>query len=309
MKKSYWPTLVIFFLSFIWGSTWVAIQFGLESLPPFMFASMRFIVATVLVYIVMLVQKIPFPKDRYTWKVMIVIGIFQALDYMFVFWGEQYINAGLGAILFATMPFFVVIFNYFMAAKHEMTWVQIAGISVSFIGVVFIFGDDLSFTDKSIWGGLSMIFAAMSGAYMSVYAKLYSNHINPVANTFVQMLVSALGLGFLSLAFEPMQSFKLTLSGILAVLYLAGFGSALAFILYMWVIKKVSVIEASIIPLTTPIAAVVLGWLMRNEKFGMNVLTGGLLILAGVYMINVLATKLLTKNGKLPVEVLPTAEP
>ncbi len=309
MKKSYWPTLVIFLLSFIWGSTWVAIQYGLESLPPFMFAALRFILATVLVYLAMLFQKITFPKDRHTWKVMVVIGFYQALDYVFVFWGEQYINAGLGAILFATMPFFVVIFNYFMAEKHEMSWIQIAGITVSFVGVIFIFGDDLSLSDKSLWGGLSMILAAMSGAYMSVYAKLYSHHINPVTNTFVQMLVSAIGLGSLSLALEPARQFQMTLTGSLAVLYLAGIGSALAFILYMWVIKKVSVIEASIIPLSTPIAAVVLGWLMRNEQFGLNVFVGGALILAGVYMVNVLSSKLSGKNEKEDTEVLPTAEP
>lgn len=309
MKKSYLPTLVIFILSFIWGSTWVAIQFGLENLPPFMFATSRFVIATILVYAVMLVQKIHFPKDRHTWKVMVVIGFFQALDYMFVFWGEQYVNAGIGAILFATMPFFVVIFNYFMSPRHEMTWIQIAGITVSFIGVVFIFADDFSFTDKSILGGISMILAAMSGAYMSVYAKLYSDHINPVTNTFVQMLVSALSLGALSLVFESTRHFELTVNGTLAILYLAGFGSALAFILYMWVIKKVTVIEASIIPLTTPIAAVVLGWLMRNEKFGLNVFLGGALILFGVYMVNVLSAKLIPKSGETPVEVLPTAEP
>lgn len=302
------PTLVILFLSFIWGSTWVAIQFGLESLPPFMFATARFVIATILVYLTLLIQKIPFPKDRHTWKVMVVIGLFQAFDYAFVFWGEQYVNAGIGAILFATMPFFVVIFNYFMSERHEMSWLQIAGITVSFIGVVFIFADDFSFTDKSILGGICMILAAISGAYMSVYAKLHANHINPVTNTFVQMFVTALSLGMLSL-FEDMHRFRLTTNGVLAILYLGGFGSALAFILYMWVIKKVSVVEASIIPLTTPIAAVVLGWLMRNEKFGVNVFFGGALILVGVYMVNVLSARLALKNGRSPIEVLPTAEP
>lgn len=274
-----------------------------------MFATARFVIAAVLVYITLLIQRTSFPRDRHTWKVMIVIGLYQALDYAFVFWGEQYVNAGIGAILFATMPFFVVIFNYLMSERHEMSWVQITGITVSFIGVVFIFADDFSFTDKSIPGGICMILAAMSGAYMSVYAKLHANHINPVTNTFVQMFVSAFSLGVLSLLFEDIHRFQLTVNSTLAILYLAVFGSALAFILYMWVIKKVSVIEASIIPLTTPIAAVVLGWLMRNEKFGLNVFFGGALILLGVYMVNVLSARIAARNGKEQVEVLPTAEP
>ena len=274
-----------------------------------MFATARFIIATILVYVTLLIRKIRFPRDKHTWKVMIVIGIFQALDYAFVFWGEQFVNAGIGAILFATMPFFVVIFNYFMSEKHEMTWIQIAGITISFVGVIFIFADDVSFSGKSLLGGVCMILAAMSGAYMSVYAKLHANHINPVTNTLVQMFVSALGLGALSIILEDPNHFQITINGALAILYLGGFGSALAFILYMWVIKKVSVIEASIIPLTTPIAAVVLGWLMRNEKFGLNIFLGGALILAGVYMVNILSTRVTAKNGKNEVEVLPTAEP
>ncbi|MCB0834011.1 MAG: EamA family transporter [Bacteroidetes bacterium] len=291
MKKSKTiTTLVILFLSFIWGSTWVAIRFGLEEMPPFLFASCRFFLATFILYVYMAGRGLRLPKDWHSWRVMLVLGFFQAADYMFVFWGEQYVNAGIGAILFATMPFFVVILNFLMAKKHEMTWTQVLGIAISFLGVVLIFADDLAFRDIAYLGGLAMIIAAICGAYISVFAKLHANAIHPVTNTFVQMTMSALLLGLLGLITNDVAAFELTWTGAIAIVYLGLFGSAIAFVLYMWVIREVTVIEAAVIPLLTPIAAVVLGWLVRDEQFGPRVLTGGFLILFGVYLVNVFAS-------------------
>src|SRR5436190_9280216 len=107
MKRTYLPSLAILLCTLIWGSTWLAIKIGLETLPPFLFAGMRFTIATILLYLFMRIQRIPFPKDRFSWKVMLVLGFYQMLDYALVFWGEQYIDSAMAAILFATMPFFV----------------------------------------------------------------------------------------------------------------------------------------------------------------------------------------------------------
>ncbi|MBX7151777.1 EamA family transporter [bacterium] len=295
-KKSYWPTLVIVILSVIWGSTWIAIKFGLEDLPPFLFGGSRFIIATILVWLMMKVWKITFPRDWESWKIMLILGLAQAGDYVFVFWGEQYISGGLGAILFATMPFFVVILNYFMADEHGVEPVQIVGIAISFIGVVLIFIKDMSLSDNSVWGGIAIIAASICGAFISVYAKLHANNIHSITNTFTQMLVSAVVLCTMGLILEDVNRFHLTMDGALSILYLGLFGSAIAFVLYMWVIKKVSVIEASVIPLTTPIAAVILGWAMRDEAMGINVIAGGILILAGVYLVNILKTQLMFRK-------------
>lgn len=304
IKKSYMPTLVIIILSFIWGSTWIAIKFGLEDLPPFLFGGSRFIIATLLVWLMMKAWKVTFPKDWESWKIMLILGLAQAGDYVFVFWGEQYISGGLGAILFATMPFFVVILNYFMADEHAIEPVQIIGIVVSFIGVVLIFIKDMSLSDNSILGGLAIIAASICGAFISVYAKLHANNIHSITNTFTQMMVSAAVLCGMGLVSEDVGKFNLTMNGALSILYLGLFGSAIAFVLYMWVIKKVSVIEASVIPLTTPIAAVVLGWAMRGEEMGINVIAGGILILAGVYLVNILKTQLMFRR-----KIAVTAEP
>ncbi len=287
-NKSFLPTVVIVICSVIWGSTWLAIKIGLEHLPPFLFAGMRFILASALLYGFMRIQKINFPRNKYAWKTMLFLGFFQMLDYAFVFWGEQFIDSAIGAILFATMPFFVVLLSYFMLKEHNITLIKIIGLTVSFIGVVIIFIKDILDSKNSVLGDISIILAAVCGAIISVYAKKHANEINAVTNTTVQMVMCAILLSTVGLVSEKTTEVNFTTSGILAIIYLSIVGSAVAFVLYMWVIKKVSAVEASIIPVVTPIIAVFLGWLVRGEKLGLNALIGCGFILVGIYLVNIL---------------------
>lgn len=219
---------------------------------------------------------------------MLFLGFFQMLDYAFVFWGEQFIDSAIGAILFATMPFFVVLLSYFMLKEHNITLIKIIGLTVSFIGVVIIFIKDILDSKNSVLGDISIILAAVCGAIISVYAKKHANEINAVTNTTVQMVMCAILLSTVGLVSEKTTEVNFTTSGILAIIYLSIVGSAVAFVLYMWVIKKVSAVEASIIPVVTPIIAVFLGWLVRGEKLGLNALIGCGFILVGIYLVNIL---------------------
>ncbi len=295
-QKSYLPALVIAILCVIWGSTWIAIKFGLEDLPPFLFAGMRFTLATALLVVFMKIQRIRFPADRRTWKIMLVLGVFQAIDYAAVFWAEQYIDSAVAAILFATMPFFVAMFSYFMLDDHRITWTQLTGITVSFIGVFFIFLRDVGHSRNSVAGDLVILVGSMSGAFISVYAKKHANHIHPVTNTTVQLGFAAASLTLIGLMAEDLGAFHVTPESLGAITYLAIVGSAVAFVLYMWVIKKTTVMQASVITLCTPIVAILLGWFWRHEDLGGNVLIGTILILTGVYVVNILDFKIWTRK-------------
>jgi drug/metabolite transporter (DMT)-like permease len=287
-RSAYLPSLVIATLCLIWGSTWIAIKFGLEDLPPFLFAGTRFFLATVLLFVFMKLQRIPFPTDREKWKVMLVLGAFQSIDYAAVFWAEQFIDSAVAAILFATMPFFVAGMSYFMMNDHRVTPSQLFGITVSFVGVVLIFLRDLAHISLSLKGDLAIIVGSLSGAFISVYAKKHAEKIHAVTNTTVQLGVAAVSLTTLGLITEDPSRFRLSFNAGLAISYLAIVGSAVAFVLYMWVIKKVTVMEASVITLCIPVVAILLGWLLRDEALGFNVLGGTSLILVGVYFVNVL---------------------
>jgi len=99
--------LVWVILCIIWGTTWLFIKVGLEDLPPLTFASIRFILAILVVSAVIGLRKIPFPKTAAHWRLLAVTGVLQfSINYSFVFWSEQYISSGLAAVLQATIPIF-----------------------------------------------------------------------------------------------------------------------------------------------------------------------------------------------------------
>jgi drug/metabolite transporter (DMT)-like permease len=131
-------------LCFVWGSTWLAIKVGLEYLPPFLFAGMRFATATVALLLLMKLMHAHMPRDRSSWSLMLFLGVFQiTVPYGLVFWGEQYISSGLSAVLFATLPFFVSVFAHFFVGER-LTKLKVVGVFASFMGLVAIFWRDIA---------------------------------------------------------------------------------------------------------------------------------------------------------------------
>jgi len=281
------PALVFGSLCFVWGSTWLAIKVGLGSLPPLLFAGIRFVIAWGLLLAYALVMRIKFPGDKTSWRVMLFLGVTQiALPYALVFWGEQYVTAGLAAVLFATVPFFVALFAHFIVPDERLTTWKLSGILVSFIGVIIIFSRELMVTDNSFWGGLALIVGAGSAGCANVVGKKYSRSINPIVNVVVQMGVGALLLMAGGILFEREVSLNFSQTSLLMVLYLAVIGSAFAFVALYWLFARMEVTRVSLFTFITPIVAVVLGWLMLGEKVGLNVVVGGSLILVGVVLVN-----------------------
>lgn len=265
----------------------MAIKVGLESLPPLFFAGIRFVVAWGLLLTYALLANTEFPRNKVSWRVMLFLSLTQiTIPYALVFWGEQYITAGLAAVLFATVPFFVALFARFMIPDERLNAWKLSGILMSFMGVTIIFSRELTVTDNSLWGGLALIASAGSAGCANVVGKKYSQSINPVVNVVVQMGVGALLLMVGGVLFEREVSLDLNQTSILAILYLAVVGSAVAFVALYWLFTRMDVTRVSLIAFITPIVAVVLGWLVLGERVGPNVAVGASLILVGVILAN-----------------------
>lgn len=283
------PGLVFGALCFIWGSTWLAIKIGLDFLPPFLFAGIRFATATVCLLVLTRMLHARMPRDRSSWMVMLFLGIFQiSLPYGLVFWAEQYISSGLAAILFATMPFFVVIFAHTMV-DEKLTTLKAIGVLASFIGLISIFWKDMvapqSLTSNFyFYGGLAVVGSAVAGALASVVAKQHAEEIDPAANVLIQSLTGAIVLTSFGLATETNAVINVTPAAVLAVLYLGIVGSALAFVGMYWLLTKTTATNVSLITFVTPILALLLGWIVLGEVLDPNVGFGAILILAGIYL-------------------------
>lgn len=283
------PSLVFTALCVLWGSTWLGIKVGLDFLPPFLFAGIRFAVATLALLVLARILHARMPRDRSSWIVMLFLGVFQiSLPYGLVFWGEQYISSGLSAVLFATLSFFVAIFAQVLSVE-KLSRLKGAGIILSFAGLIAIFWKDIGLAQNmlaqnSILGSLAVVGSAASGGLGNVVAKKHAGNIDPAANVLIQHSVGALVLLSLGLFTEPVLSLRFAPVAIVAVIYLGVFGSALGFIGLYWLLKKTTATNVSMVTFVNPVVALVLGWLILREIPDPNVGLGITLILAGVYL-------------------------
>jgi drug/metabolite transporter (DMT)-like permease len=276
-------------LCFIWGSTWLAIKIGLEFLPPFLFAGIRFATATVGLLILTKMLHAHMPRNRSSWMVMLFLGIFQiSLPYGLVFWAEQYVTSGLAAVLFATLPFFVVIFAHILV-DEKLTKLKAIGVIASFVGLILIFWKDIAVpqgltANFSLYGGLAVVGSAASGALANVVGKQHAEEIDPASNVLVQSLTGTVVLTSFGLVTEKNTVLSFAPTSVLAILYLGIVGSALAFVGMYWLLTKTTATNVSLITFITPILALILGWVVLQEVPDPNVGLGAMLILAGVYL-------------------------
>ena len=286
-RQTYLPSLLIAILCFIWGSTWVGIKIGLEDSPPFLSAGFRFLLATVFLYIWAKSRGVKFSSYRGQIAKILIPGFFlYYVSYSFVYWGEQYINAGLTAVLFATFPLFVSILATFHLKDEKLNLVKFLGIITGFSGIVIIFWENLSFTGENVLGGMAgIIVSALCSAYASVRVKRDLHLVDPVVISTYQMGLGTILLLCSGFLFERFSDFKISCKSIGALIYLAVFGSALAFVTYYWLMKKIDVTKLSLIAFVTPVVALLLGWMILKETITGYLLLGTLLVIIGIWMV------------------------
>lgn len=278
--------LLVILLCLVWGSTWLAIKIGLQDSPPILSAAFRFVLACTLLLALARLRNLALIKNWRDWKNIIIPGLFAYfLSYAFVYWGEQHINSGLAAVLFATLPFWVAIFAHLMLPNEKLNWIKTASLVIGFSGIVIIFWDNLKISGSSnvLLGMLALLGSGASSAYAGVRTKRDLHHVDPVLISAYQMLVGMVLLLVVGFVFEDLHRFKITQKSIGALLYLALFGSALAFVVYFYLLKTTEATKLSLIAFVTPIVALLLGWLILDEKITRHLLLGVCLVLVGIF--------------------------
>ncbi len=284
--------LLISMICLIWGSTWLGIKIGLEDSPPFLSSASRFLISSSFLYLLIRLKKLPIPKSN--WPKIIIPGfLLYGLSYGLDYWGIQYIASGLAAVLFATLPFFVAISAHYMLGNEKLSWIKIFCLGVGFLGVVIIFRDQIHFSAslKSILGMLALIVAAFSAGISGVFTKRDLHHLDPIVIACFQMLVGMVFLLVMGLSFENLSSFKITYKSVGAVLYLAFFGSVVTFVTYFWLLKRIEVTKLSLIAFVTPILALILGAVVKNERISLPLILGSFLVILGIVGLNFLAPR------------------
>jgi len=277
--------LVWVLVSAIWGSTWLFIKIGLEDLPPFTFAGVRFVIAIVPLFILILIRRPVLFKNSGDVRLIALTGLLTfSLNYALVFWGEIHISSGLAAILYSTNPLFGLFIAHVYLTTERLTIRKVVGVLLGILGVALIFSNQIRIDDyNAFFGALAVVVASLATAYASVIVKRDGKDVDALVMTTGQMTVGFIPLLLVGMAVEGNPfSHNWTPKAWLAVCYLALVGSALAFGLLYWLIKRIEVTRVQLIPLGSTIIAVILGRIVLQEAVSLRSLVGGLIILIGL---------------------------
>lgn len=277
----------------IWGSTWLAIRVGLESLSPIISGGIRFLFASLFIFILIKFKGIKVQTDEVSKKLYWIIGFFSfVIPFGLVYWAEQFIPSGLASILFAVMPFGVIIFSRLFLKDHPINMNQILGVVIGFIGILIIFSENLKI-ELSIYvlGMLAVLLSATMQAGISVTIKKYGHHLNPLSMNLYPLIIAGISMTILGLLWEDKSKWVFDAKAIGSIMYLAFFGTVVTFTIYYWLLKRMNIVILSLSSFITPIVAVILGWIILGEKLTFQALFGSGLVLMGILFANFRALK------------------
>jgi drug/metabolite transporter (DMT)-like permease len=291
--------IAFFLIYFIWGSTYLAIRYAIETIPPFLMAGVRFTTAGTLLYTFMRLTGAANPSLQ-QWLNLWVVGTFLFLGGNgLVVWAEQYITSGLAALLVSTLPLWLIMLDWLWAGGPPPTVKGLAGISLGIIGtVVLIDPVKITATDIYIPGALVVIFGSMLWATGSIYSKKFTQPDSIFMSAACQMFGGGLSLLLVSLvlgewfAFQPVG---ISLVSFAAFSYLVVFGSIVAISSYVWLLKNASAASVSTYAFVNPAVAIFLGWLIAGEEINAHIIFGAAIILAGVILVISAQNKRLAK--------------
>jgi drug/metabolite transporter (DMT)-like permease len=205
------------------------------------------------------------------------------VNYGVVYWGEQYVSSGLTAVLFATYPLFVLLIAHFTIRAERITARKVAGVVLGFAGVGVIFSSDLALEDsRATLAAAVILISPVASAVTSVGIKKWGHDLHPYTLTALPMAYGAVALTAIGLAVESPRAIEWSAVSIGALLYLALFGSVIAFVVYYRLLKVVPVSLLALVSYAFPIVAVALGWLVLDEALSGSTLAGAGMVLVGI---------------------------
>ena len=272
--------LALFCTYFIWGSTYLAIRFGIESFPPFLMAGLRFTIAGAILYIVMRYLGAANPTKQ-QWLGASAVGILlPALGNGTVCYVQQTISSSVAALSIATAPIWMAIFSSIWG--HKITNKEWLGVAVGFVGITLLnIGGSLH---GELTSALLLIFAAASWSFGSVWGRRIEMPVGLMASA-TQMLIGGLALLVMSALQGETWPQQISQKSWGAMLFLIVLGSLVAYSAYQYLLKTVRPLVASSNTFVNPVVAFTVGIWFANEHVTTIEFIALAVILVGVFLV------------------------
>ena len=281
---------MLFILSAIWGSAFIAIKISLNYFSPVSVASYRLIVASIFLLIFYIIGKYKTSLNRTDLIMLLFVGVVgNFLPFYLISWSEQHIQSSTAGILMGVGPILTLILSHFFTKDDRFTYSKLISISIGFIGVLFIFEIDTLFNfgtanSLQLFSKFLIIIAALGYMISNIVAYNTLKHIDSFSITFFATLFGALVSVPFLLYSETIQPSYINFSALLPILYLGIFPTALAFQLRYHITKTSGPVFLSYVAYLIPIFALIWGFVILSEKIYLSSIIGITLILFGVYI-------------------------
>jgi len=270
----------------IWGSTYLAIRYAVETIPPLVAAGIRH--ATAGTILLAWAWARGFRPKREHWTAGLIIGaLFFLIGHGSLHWAEQYVGSGLAALLIATEPMFILVLAWAMG-EQRISRMSAVGLGLGVIGVAILTGAELTGKGSSLAGLLAVLLGSLAwsaGVVISPKVKLPSDAVArtalPVICGAAMLLIAAGVTG----EFRATHWASISLKSILGLAYLITFGSAVAFTAYTWLLQRCPPTLVATHTYANPVVAVLLGWLVASEPLTMRVVAASVAILGAIVLI------------------------
>lgn len=274
-------TLLAFIVAVIFlGVNFVAVRFSNQELPPFWGASLRFIIASILLFGIVRLRDISLPQGRALTGATLY-GIFSfALNFGFLYWALTRVSAGTASVMFATIPLFTQLIAS-LIGQEKLTFRGLLGAIIVIAGISVVFLEQLRFDVPLVYLGAvlaGVICAALSGIIVRHYPRS-----NPLATNVVGMGIAAVLLLLLSFLTGETRGLPSLTSTWLALGWLI-LSSIVGFVLIVWLLSRWSATATSYVGVLTPLVTVITAALLGGETPTLTFLAGSVLVLFGVYI-------------------------
>ena len=285
----------------VWGSTYLAIRIGVSAFPPALFAGFRFLLAGLIMIIYAKIKGLEFP-DKLNVKKLSVVGLLLLVGGNgLVVLASQWVHSGITSLIVASMPIFMALFELPLPGGSRLRSRGWFGLLLGFSGVVLLVTSSSGAGAINVRGALVLVCATMFWSIGSVYSKQFKSNGSVVTHIGIQMLAGGIVLTTIGMFLGELSRVNLSLKGIGSILYLAIFGSVLAYSCYIYILMRWPAAKAGTYAYVNPLVAIFLGYLVLKEPISLNVVICTGIILVGVSLVQTSKLK--------PVAVIKTEEP
>ncbi len=273
----------------VWGTTYLAIRVAVRTIPPFLMTGTRFIVAGALLLAFARLRGETLPRGGRIFREILFVGLLMVgIGNLSVAGAEQWVPSGIAALLVATAPFWAALMERMRPNGERIDVRRGIGMLIGFLGVALLVtpgGAGGAFDLHFLLGALMIQIGSIAWQYGTVRGKYNLKDVPPFISSALQMLSGGIAVLIVGLLIGETKRLTLTAQGLVSLTYLSIFGSLVAYTAYVYALKKVPVTKMSMYAYINPLVAVILGWLILNERLTWISIAAMAIILGGVALV------------------------